>query len=523
MNSCEIASLHFLFIECIELTMLFLAFLFLVFIPLLAIGIYFETRKWWLNFTKLKNYEQLNGLPVLGVGYRFFGKKNDEVLKTMDEIFHKTTKRPCATWLGTTLTFCVDDPDGMQAVLNSDQFLDKPYVYEHLHNRTGLLGSPKEIWKSHRKTLNPTFNYKVIQSFFPTLNSKAKILADQTGQKIGQNINLNCAIFKCLMDMILNTQLGMNWEMQSTRGDKLYEMFIQVMGFFQHRIVRFWLRWDFIYDLTTTGRQEKSVLTRGYRFLRSIGEIKALEFADKLDKGEDVLEESKQNNTLTWIQKCFLLLREGKFTEEHVIEEIDTLFVGGTDTTTVTLVSTIILLAIHQEYQEKVFEELREVYADPDDPVTYDDIPKLKFMEMVIKETTRLFPVGPLIARKCSEDFPYKDGIIPEGSLMVLNINKMHYDERYWGPNAKEFYPERFLPENFDKIHPFAYLAFSGGPRNCIGIKYAWCVTKMILVYLLRRYKFTTHLKYEDIQTKVCCILKMANKDPVCVERREWK
>lgn len=54
------------------------------------------------------------------------------------------------------------------------------------------------------------------------------------------------------------------------------------------------------------------------------------------------------------------------------------------------------------------------------------------------------------------------------------------------------------------------------------GMKYAWIVTKIMLAHLLRRYKFTTHLKYEDIRTKVNIILKIANENPICVERRDW-
>lgn len=497
--------------------------LILIFVPLCVIGIYFEAVKWWLNLTKLKKYKIINGLPFIGISYKLYGISNDDVIKVMDRLFKQSTKRPLLMWMGPVPSFCIDEPDEMQIILNAEQFIDKPYMYDHLHNKTGLLGSPKDIWKVHRKALNPTFNYKILQSFIPTFNLKARILISKLNQQIGQSPDLNCTIFKCLTDMLLNTQLGTKWEFQSSRGDHIFNMLVELMGFFQRRLVRFWLRWDFIYNLTPEGRRESDVLRRGYRFLRAIKESKALELAHQLDSGDNVLEEAKQRNMLTWIQKCFLMLREGKFSEDHVIEEIDTLFVSGTDTTTVTLVSTIILLAVYQEYQDKVFEEIREVFDSPDSDVNYEDLSKLKFTEMVIKETLRHFPVAPLIARKCTEDFPFKGSVIPNGSLMVLNFHKMHKDERYWGPKVNDFYPEHFLPENVEKMHPYTYLAFSGGPRNCIGIKYAWCVMKLILVYLLRKYKFTTHLKYEDIQAKVCCVLKIVNKYPVRFEPREWK
>lgn len=494
----------------------------IVFLFLLAVAVALEVKKLWLIATKLKNYSVQYGLPLFGSGARFLGKSNEEIMKIVHQIFYETTKRPVVMWLGPMMTFCVDDPEEMQTFLNAEQFLEKPYIYQHLHNNTGLLGAPIDIWKQHRKHLNPTFNPKILQSYFPTFNAKARTLVDQMKAKVGQNIDLTRPIFKCLMDLILNTGLGMEWEMQSSRGDQLYDMFVQCMYFFQRRIVRFWLRYDFVYNLTPTGRKEHEVLTRGYQFLRSIREIKALEIAEKLDKGEDQLEESKQKNMLTWIQKCFMLFREGKFTEQHLIEEIDTLFVGGTDTTSGTIVSILVMLAVHQECQDKVFEELRDVFETADSPVNYEDLPKLPYLEMVIKETMRHLPVAPLFARKCVKDFPYKGGIIPKGSMMLMNISKLHRDERFWGPSANEFWPERFLPENFDNIHPFAYLPFSGGPRNCVGIKYAWCVTKLVLIYLLRRFKFTTKIRPEEIQTKICIMMKISNKDPVCLQPREW-
>lgn len=181
------------------------------------------------------------------------------------------------------------------------------------------------------------------------------------------------------------------------------------------------------------------------------------------------------------------------------------------------------MLALHQEIQEKVVAELHEVFGEQDSVVTFDDLSKLTYLEMVVKESLRHYPVGPFIARKTSEDFPFKGGIIPKDSIILLNIQKLHKDPKYWGPDADQFNPDRFFPEKLEKMHPYTFLAFSGGPRNCIGIKYAWVVAKIMLVHLLRHYRFKTHLKsLKDIRTKVSIILKIANKNPIQVEKRVW-
>lgn len=107
----------------------------------------------------------------------------------------------------------------MYTILNADQCLDKPYLYSHLRNETGLFSSGKELWKQHRRFLNPTFNTKIMNSFIPTFNTKAKILVQQLERHIGGPFDVYRPVFKALTDMIMNTGLGMNWELQTKRGE----------------------------------------------------------------------------------------------------------------------------------------------------------------------------------------------------------------------------------------------------------------------------------------------------------------
>lgn len=307
-------------------------------------------------------------------------------MQSIDKLFYEK-EQPFAAWFGPTIAIGIDDPADMYTILNADQCLDKPYLYSHLRNETGLFSSDKELWKQHRRALNPTFNTKIMNSFIPTFNRKAKILVQQLERYVGNGeFDIYRPVFKALTDMIMNTGLGMNWELQTKRGDDLHDIFVEVMSSFQSRVVRFWYKWDFVYNFTMACKRELVLLERGYRVLRSVREVKEIELAEKLEKGDDVLEKSKEENTLTWIQKCFLLYREGTFTEQNLIEEIDTIFVGGTDTTTTTISCTLIMLAIYPEYQEKVVAELHEVFDDVDGPVAYEDVSKLNYLEMVIKQ-----------------------------------------------------------------------------------------------------------------------------------------
>lgn len=76
-------------------------------------------------------------------------------------------------------------------------------------------------------------------------------------------------------------------------------------------------------------------------------------------------------------------------------------------------------------------------------------------------------------------------------------------DKKYWGDDADEFNPERFSEENIKKVHPYAYLPFSKGPRMCVGHRYAWMAMKVFLSKFLMKYRVSTELKYENLEFRI--------------------
>lgn len=97
---------------------------------------------------------------------------------------------------------------------------------------------------------------------------------------------------------------------------------------------------------------------------------------------------------------------------------------------------------------------------------------------------------------------------VPSGSTSILCILHTHRSEKYW-PEPLKFDPDRFLPEEVAKRHPYAFMPFSGGPRNCIGKKFGLMMIKCIIAQLIRRFKITTPYKrIEDIKLKQDIITK---------------
>ena len=181
------------------------------------------------------------------------------------------------------------------------------------------------------------------------------------------------------------------------------------------------------------------------------------------------------------------------------------------------------MVALHPDVQEKLIQELEDVFDSVDQETDDEIINKLPYSEMVIKETLRLYPVGAILGREATKNIQLKSCTIPAGANILLNVFHVQRNPKFWGNNAHLFNPDRFLPENIIKIHPYAYVPFSKGPRNCIGMKYAMNIMKIILSHILRSYKVTTNLKSEDFVINVAFTLKIVQGYMIKLEKREFK
>lgn len=98
----------------------------------------------------------------------------------------------------------------------------------------------------------------------------------------------------------------------------------------------------------------------------------------------------------------------------------------------------------------------------------------------------------------------------------------MHRDAAFWGADAECFDPDRFLPERSAERHPWAFVPFSGGPRNCMGIKHANLSVRIMLAHLLRSFRLSSRLRLEDVRIKMDITSKVVNKKAVWLERRHF-
>jgi cytochrome P450 len=176
---------------------------------------------------------------------------------------------------------------------------------------------------------------------------------------------------------------------------------------------------------------------------------------------------------------------DGDLTARELADQLVTFLFAGHETTSLALTYTCHLLAGHPEVQAKVHEELD---ALDDDPNT-EDLPNLIYTGAVIEESMRLFPPVYMVMREPTREVRLRGYALGPGDTLVLPQRIVQRDPRWWdGPET--FRPERWLGEGDPHTHEYAYFPFGGGPRHCIGMRFARLELKAALGTLCRRLEF---------------------------------
>ncbi|KAM4110495.1 hypothetical protein ACB094_03G199900 [Castanea mollissima] len=185
-----------------------------------------------------------------------------------------------------------------------------------------------------------------------------------------------------------------------------------------------------------------------------------------------------------------------KMSIQDLVDECKTFYFAGQETTNSLLAWTVLLLAIHTDWQEEARKEVLNLFGHQNP--NPDGITKLKTMGMIINESLRLYPPILLIARKFERRTRLGKLTLPAELVLLISNIAVHHDPQVWGEDVHLFKPERFS-EGVSKAtnnNIAAFLPFGMGPRNCVGFSFATTETKIALSMILQRYAFTLSPAY---------------------------
>ena len=203
-----------------------------------------------------------------------------------------------------------------------------------------------------------------------------------------------------------------------------------------------------------------------------------------------------------------------KTISKDMLDEAITLLFAGQDTSAATLSWTLHLLSLNPEKRQKLEEEVRSVIQTEDsagtNQVTKSMVSKMPYLDAVIKESMRLYPVAPFIVRKLTTDITIPDETgnkkqntsLPESTFACIWIYSLHRNPKLWN-RPEDFLPERWIdPElrskDLGQQEYGAYMPFAIGPRNCLGQPLAHVILRILLARIVNKYT-ALDLRYEAL------------------------
>ncbi|KAK9509806.1 hypothetical protein O3M35_007038 [Rhynocoris fuscipes] len=449
-------------------------------------------------------------LPIIGNALSFTKVKNPEdALKVSRVVPPANSDKPWhrirRIWLGPKLIIHLGDPKHIDEVLASKDTVNKDPLYGYVKLvLDGMIVKNGKDWHDLRKPLNKILTKQMIESCITSMHQKALKLCKrwESVADSGKLINVRPELGSYTADNVCLNVCG--YDLNELENDKFHlsETLERAVMIFQKLIYRLPTNLSITYSrYSQTGRE----LTNKTRVFT---ETCIQMLRDNL-KRKETLKDNNEEHSRNFIDVLVDLKERDNLSEEEAAKLATDVLIAGFDTTSVTTASILVMLAMFPEHQEAVYQEqLKVVGDDPNIIPTWDQLSNMEYLGRVIKEALRLYcPLA--VFRTPTKDIDLGEYTLPAGCTLYIKLHCLHKDPRFWS-HPNEFYPDHFLSEAIANRPKGCYFPFSAGPRGCPGKLYGTIVMKMLLSTLLRKYKFETDLKYNELKYKYSIQLEIS-------------
>ncbi|XP_050697046.1 cytochrome P450 3A11-like [Eriocheir sinensis] len=387
----------------------------------------------------------------------------------------------------------VGDLELLKGVLvrDFDHFVDRRTVkftteQDKIYNEI-LTMTTGDHWKGIRSVLSPSFTSGRLKNMFPLVEEKADALVSHIHRQIKTepSVKLKETFGLYALEVISSCAFGMETNTlsdgSSVFNDKVQKMTTSSLW----ALIKcfFFLIFPWVFRMLKINMSNPETVF----FQRVVEEtIRKREEGGARGDFLDLMMEARreQRDPSAKTPKYAL--------ENKTVVANSLLFIlAGYDTTTTTLSFVAFHLARHKTYQDQVRQELLALVKEHG-TLTYQGVMEARMLDAVISESLRMNPPASATERVCTKEYriPNSNVTLPVGALVAVPFWSLHHDPRYW-EQPGSFIPERFLPENKDKIVYGTYMPFGLGPRNCIGMRFALMEVKLALAKLLLSFELS--------------------------------
>eukprot|EP01080_Neovahlkampfia_damariscottae_P008985 gene8985-1084_t len=456
---------------------------------------------------KNPNLKHIFNLPFnygLGQTLGFLNRKN--TFYYIRDLSLKATTPMFGYYFALLKGIMVRDPQAVKEIMVSQakNFPKNPIsadIFESFLGK-GLVASSGDHWRVHRTLIAPVFTPENVSKMVDIMKDETRKYCDEKWKKMELDgvVTINNAsneISKLTQRIIAGAAFGSENETFFDEMADLWHDLVQDFGSSMFLIAIFG-----VYSLYLP-------LPNNMRFLKNKQKM------TKMVKG--LIEKRKTENSQKMKGKELLSLmidaedEDGKkIDDQGLVDESLTFLFAGHDTTSALLSFMFWKLAENPKVQEKLFNELQEVFGDEDPK--YEQLDKLTYMSYVINETLRMYPPAINVQKIADKDTEIMGYAIPKGSYLLVDILATHYNSKVW-ENPMTFDPERWTPDRIKEVPllRYAFIPFSAGSRNCVGKLFAQVEAPLVASMILKRYNIEMADDGKKIFADATFVLKADN------------
>ena len=331
--------------------------------------------------------------------------------------------------------------------------------------RDGLLTAEGDIWRTARKAVSPVFTPRKVNGFAPQIRSVCETTVDRLAARDGETISVSDLMVELTLDVLMETLFSGDDALDKARFTQGICDLLEISGVPHLFDLAHFPGW-----IPRIGQGKSRKVITDLR--QQVGDVAAARRAapspEATGRTPDFLD---------------LLLGAG-LDDTAVIDNLLTFLAAGHETTARSLAWTLYLLSRDPVSLERLEGEIDGADLAGAEPSDWSRL--LPFTEAVLKESLRLYPSAPMLART-SKEWDLVTGLpVPGGTDVLVSTWLLHRQRDIW-EHPDEFRPDRFLGEAATRIPKDAYLPFGLGPRVCIGARFAMMEMVIVMACLASR------------------------------------